>query len=258
MTDSTLVFLIAGLLFPVTLIAMEVGRRLGLRRMAKDPEGVRAGTGVVESAVFALFGLLIAFTFTSAASRYETRRELIVQHTNAIGTAWLRLDLLPAELQPVLRKDFRLYVDEIIKVHQHAGDRKAVKQTMANLGKLQDEIWKLAETAVSWDSRPQVATLALPALNEMFDLTASRYAAARFHVSMVIFWFLIFLSLLASLLAGYAMASAKLRNWLHMILFALLISLTLYVIFDFEYPRRGIIQLSNADHMYIELRKTMQ
>ena len=54
------------------------------------------------------------------------------------------------------------------------------------------------------------------------------------------------------------MASAEHRNWLHMILFALLISLTLYVIFDFEYPRHGIIQLEKADHIYIELRKTMQ
>ena len=98
----------------------------------------------------------------------------------------------------------------------------------------------------------------LPALNEMFDLTASRYAAARFHVSLVILWFLIFLSLLASLLVGYAMASAKRHNWLHMILFALLISLTLYVIFDFEYPRHGVIQLDQADRIYLELRDTMK
>jgi len=258
MNYAYLILLIAGLLFPVTLITMEVGRRLGLRRLAQDPEGARAGVGAVEGAVFALFGLLIAFTFTSAASRYETRRDLIVQHTNAIGTAWLRLDLLDAQVQPTLRKDFRLYVDAIIKVHQQAGDREAVDQTMAYLGKLQNEIWGLAQTAASRDSRPQVATLVLPALNEMFDLTASRYAVSRFHVSLVILWFLIFLSILASLLAGYAMSSAKRRNWLHMILFALLISLTLYVIFDFEYPRHGVIQLNQADRIYLELREAMQ
>ena len=129
---------------------------------------------------------------------------------------------------------------------------------MAHLGKLQNEIWNLAETAVSRDSRPQVATLVLPALNEMFDLTASRYAAARFHVPMVVIGFLIFLSMLASLLVGYAMASAKRRNWLHMIIFALLISLSLYLIFDFEYPRYGIIRLDKADKIYLELRQCMQ
>ena len=258
MDYTYLMLLIASLLFPITLITMEVGRRYGRRRLAEDPEGARAGVGAVEGAVFALFGLLIAFTFTSAASRYETRRDLMVQHTNAIGTAWLRLDLLPAEVQPALKKDFRLYVDAIIKAHQQAGDREAVDQAMTDLGKLQDEIWKLAEKAASRDSRPQVATLVLPALNEMFDLTASRYAALRFHVSIVILWFLVFLSLLTSLLVGYAMASAKRHNWLHMILFGLLISLTLYVIFDFELPRHGVIQLNQADRIYLELRKTMQ
>ena len=258
MDKTYLILFSAGLLFPLMLISMEIGRRFGRRRLAEDPEGARAGAGAVEGAVFALFGLLIAFTFTSAASRFETRRDLIVQHTNAIGTAWLRLDLLPAEVQPAMRKDLRLYLDQIIKVHQQVGDREAVNQTMAYLGKLQNEIWGLAQTAASRDGRPQVATLVLSALNEMFDLSASRYAASRFHVSMVILGFLIFLSVLASLLVGYAMASAKRRNWLHMILFALLISLTLYVIFDFEYPRRGVIRLDKADRIYLELRESMQ
>jgi hypothetical protein len=211
----------------------------------------------VEGAVFALFGLLIAFTFTSAASRYEVRRNLIVQHTNAIGTAWLRLDLLPAAVQQPLRDDFRLYVDGVIKMYGRMGDKIVVEPTLAHLLKLQDEIWKLAETAVSRDSRPQVATLVLPALNEMFDLGASRFAAARFHVSPVVIGFLIFLSMLASLLVGYGMASATHRNWLHMILFALLISSTLYIIVDFEYPRYGIIRLDDADKIYLELRQTM-
>jgi ABC-type glycerol-3-phosphate transport system permease component len=246
------------ILFPLTLLFLEFGWRLGRRRLAEDPKGARAGASAVEGAVFALFGLLIAFTFTSAASRYETRRNLIVQHTNAIGTAWLRLDLLPAEVQQPLRQDFRLYVDGIIKIHGQRRDIQAVEQTMAHLLKVQDEIWKLAETAVSKDSRPQVATLMLPALNEMIDLGASRYAAARFHVSLVVIGFLIFLSMTASLLVGYGMASAQHRNWLHMILFALLVSLTLYIIIDFEYPRYGIIRLDDADKLYIELRQAMK
>jgi len=95
MNQTQLIVLVAVLLFPFTLLFMEAGRRFGRRRLSEDPEGARAGASAVEGAVFALFGLLIAFTFTSAASRYETRRDLILRHTNAIGTAWLRLDLLP-------------------------------------------------------------------------------------------------------------------------------------------------------------------
>jgi hypothetical protein len=258
MNETYLLWFIAALLFPLTLIFLEIGRHFGRKRLAEDPEGARAGASAVEGAVFALFGLLIAFTFSGAASRFEVRRNLIVDHTNAISTAWLRLDLLPPEVKKELRQDFRNYVDGIIRLNRHFADRQIVAETLAELGKLQDKIWKSAETAVSRDGRPQVATLVLPALNEMIDLTASRVAAARFHVQMVVIGFLILLSMLASLLVGYAMAAAQRRNWLHMILFALLISLTLYVIFDFEYPRYGIIRLDQADTIYLELRQSMQ
>src|SRR5512142_402713 len=88
---------------------LELGRRLGRRRQAKDEERARAGLGAVEGAVFALLGLLIAFTFSGAASRFDARRELIVREANAIGTAWLRLSLLPAHAQPGLRDMFRRY-----------------------------------------------------------------------------------------------------------------------------------------------------
>jgi len=119
-----LILLIPVLIFVMTLIMLELGRRMGLKRMTQDPEGARAGTGAVEGAVFALFGLLIAFTFTSAAARYETRRDLIVQHANAIGTAWLRLDLLPEEVQPEIRKNFRQYMDALIKGRTRAPTNK--------------------------------------------------------------------------------------------------------------------------------------
>ena len=102
--------LVIGLFFGM-LVLLEVGRRIGIRRLAKDPEGAEAGVGTVEGAVFALLGLLIAFTFSGAASRFDTRRQLIIEETNDIGTAYLRLDLLSAEAQPGLREKFRQYVE---------------------------------------------------------------------------------------------------------------------------------------------------
>jgi hypothetical protein len=256
--DIDLFLMFGGvILFPVMLIALEIGRRFGLRRLAEDPEGARAGVGAVEGAVFALFGLLIAFTFSSAASRYEARRDLLVQHANAIGTAWLRLDLLPSDVQPALRKDFRLYVDMAIKLPQLAGNPQALDQGMVQVGKLQDNIWNLAETAAQKDGRPQVATLVLPALNDMFDLGASRYAATKYHVSLVIVMLLLFLSVLASILAGFGMAAARRRNWLHMIIFAMLVTLTLFVILDLELPRHGLIGMGKFDQILVDLRQSM-
>ena len=86
---------------PVMLILIELGRRFRIKH--KAPQESTA----IENAVFALFGLLLAFTFSGAVERYDHHRQLIVEETNAIGTAYLRLDLLPPAAQPALRQLFR-------------------------------------------------------------------------------------------------------------------------------------------------------
>jgi hypothetical protein len=69
-----------------------------------------SGLGVIDGAVFGLMGLLLAFSFSGAVSRFETRLQFIVQETNAIGTAWLRVDLLSEAAQAEIRNDFRAYL----------------------------------------------------------------------------------------------------------------------------------------------------
>src|SRR4249919_3373788 len=101
----------AGGLFFGMLICSEIGRRIGISRSTREPDGLPKGAGAAEAAVFALLGLLIAFTFSGAASRFEDRRHLITAEANAIGTAYLRLDLLPADAQPEIRELFRRYID---------------------------------------------------------------------------------------------------------------------------------------------------
>ncbi len=147
MTKMLVAALLAIGLFIGILILLEVGRRLGGRRLAIDPEGARAGTGAVEGAIFALVGLLIAFTFSGAASRFDTRRDLIVQETNAIGTAWLRLDLLPASAQPAIRENFRHYVDARLEVYRKLPDIQAVQAELAKATALQGQIWTQAVAA---------------------------------------------------------------------------------------------------------------
>src|SRR5271170_7615527 len=107
-----IIFLVALFcLFAVVVAQLETGRHLGIRKRAKDPEGATKGLSSMVGAVFALLGLLIAFTFSGAADRFNHRRELIVEEANAIGKAYLRVDLLPAAAQPELREDFRRYLD---------------------------------------------------------------------------------------------------------------------------------------------------
>jgi hypothetical protein len=100
MDHGIYVLLFALGLFLGMLMVLEIGRRIGARRLAEDPKGAEAGVGTVEGAIFALLGLLIAFTFSGAASRFDTRRQLVIEETNDIGTAYLQLDLLPVDAQP--------------------------------------------------------------------------------------------------------------------------------------------------------------
>ena len=95
-------------LFLGMLLFLEVGRRIGLHHLAQEGQLAR-GIGTADGDVFGLLGLLIAFTFSGAASRFEDRRHLITEEANAIGTAYLRLDLLPATSQAELRTLFYEY-----------------------------------------------------------------------------------------------------------------------------------------------------
>ena len=95
------------------LLLLEVGRRIGIREISRDAGGEQAGVGAIESAVFGLFGLLIAFTFSGAITRFDGRRQLVIEETNAIGTAYLRVDLLPTGAQPALRDSFRRYLGRV-------------------------------------------------------------------------------------------------------------------------------------------------
>jgi hypothetical protein len=110
--NLTLIALLTSVgLFLGILAFLEIGRRIGIMRLAHNPEGLAKGGSAAEGAVFALLGLLIAFTFSGAASRFEDRRHLITEEANDIGTAYLRIDLLPSDTQPELRELFRRYTD---------------------------------------------------------------------------------------------------------------------------------------------------
>src|SRR3954466_11459492 len=106
--------LIALGLFVGMLIFLEVGRQLGLQRIAAYGENGRHGVGVVDGVVFSLTALLLGFAFSGATSRFDQRRQLIANEANAAGTAWQRIDPLASEAQGEIRDGFRRYLDELI------------------------------------------------------------------------------------------------------------------------------------------------
>jgi len=249
---------LAAALFLAMMAVIEVGRRLGAARLAKNPEGLAKGIGAPEGAVFGLLGLMIAFTFSGAATRFEARRHLITEEANAVSTAFLRIDLVPEEAQPELRSLFRRYLDSRLTTYANVEDPSATEASIAGSAELQKMIWAKAMAAThrpDVTGRPEV--LIVPALNAMFDISNTRKAATLNHPPMAIFLLLGGLSLVGSLLVGYGISENKHRTWLHAFVFAAITSLSIYVIIDLEFPRLGLIRVDAADQLMIDLRKSM-
>ena len=248
----------AGIFFGV-LVCLMRGRRLGRRAIARHGAAGVSNISSLEAAVFALLGLLIAFTFSGALSRFDVRRGQAVDEANAIGTAYLRIDLLPASTQPLLRETFRNYVDARIATYRALPDLEAASRELARSQDLQREIWAQAVAAIRMpESRREAELLVMPALNQMFDIATVRLAATQLHPPPIIYAMLIALALASALLAGYQSAGATDYDWVHKIGFAAIVALTVYVILDIEYPRLGWVRLDAIDQVIVNVRAGMK
>jgi hypothetical protein len=250
---------VAVVIFFGILLCLMIGRWLGQRDIARYGGAGLPSIGSLEAAVFALLGLLIAFTFSGALTRFDVRRAQAVDEANAVGTAYLRIDLLPAAAQPRLRETFRNYVDARIATYQALPNIEAARQQLARSQQLQSEIWAQAVAATRLpDSRAETELLVMPALNQMFDITTVRVTATQMHPPMIIYAMLIGLALAAALLAGYQSAAEKGYDWVHKIGFAAIVSFTVYVILDLEYPRLGFVRIDAIDQVLVNVRAGMK
>jgi len=258
MSDNAVVFVFLPSLFVCILLFVWLGRRIGGQRTREETERERVGLVTVETAIYALLGLMVAFTFSGATSRFDTRRAQTVQEANAIGTAYLRLDLLPAAAQPALRAKFRGYTEARIAVYRALPNMQASNAAASRATALQTEIWSDAVAALK-NASPQASLLLLPALNDMIDITTTRLVALRTHTPVVILFALVVLTLICSLLIGYGLAGGKaFATNLHMIGFALMMTVTIYVILDLDHPRVGLIRLDYVDEALMDVRDAMR
>ena len=252
-----LFFLFGVGLFGCILLALETGRRFGVRLGMRRTKGASEGVGAVDGAVFGLMGLLIGFTFSSAASRFDARRASVVQEANTIGTAYLRMKLLPIQYQPEMQDRFRRYIEARIAAYKKLPDLAAARAELQKVAILQGQIWTDAIAGCMETRDPAVKSLVLGSLNEMFDMAQTRTEQSRIHPPMVIPVMLLLVVLVCSMLAGNLMAGNEVRNWIHILLFSLSLSVAVLVILDLEYPRIGSIRLDDWDRVLLDLRASM-
>jgi len=255
-THFTLLALsIAVALFAALLAMVKAGRRFGMRA-ARDGDRGQSGLGGAEGAVYGLMGLLIAFSFSGAASRFEKRRELLVAEANAIGTAYLRVDLLRAEHQPAIRAVFRQYLDSRLAAYRKLPDMEASQAELLRSQQLGTNLWRLALEATRAAESPSVPMLFLPPLNEAFDVATTRAAQSFSHPPAAIFVMLVGLSLVSAFIVGFGMAGNE-HSRLHQLAYAGVLACTIWVIVDLEFPRLGLIRVDAIDQVLVQTRRGM-
>ena len=243
-------------LFLAQLFAIEAGRRAGRKRAAAAGSKEESdGLGGAEGAVYGLLGLLIALTFSGAAERFEQRRDLIIDEANAIGTSWLRVDLLPAATQAPVRAAFVKYVDSRILAYGLVPDVAAARAELARSFTLQTVLWKETIEALRAPDAPNPFTV-LPPMNEMFDHASTRAARINAHPPTAIYVLLVALALLSAFLVGFGMAANE-RGRLHAVAYSAVLATVIYFIVDIEFPRLGLIRIDASDQLLVDLRRGM-
>jgi hypothetical protein len=214
--------------------ASEIGHALGLR---DDKE---ANVATLEAAVLGLLALMLSFTFAMAVSRFDDRREAVLEEANAIGTAALRARLLPAphnaESLKLLQQYAGLRVETATPINASGLDARIERSNA-----LQERLWKEAGSAVAKDNGMVPTGLYIQALNKVFDDQQSRVVAYRRRVPSVIFLALYGIAAIGIGFAGFASGLERRRWRLPVYTVNLLAALVILLIQDLDRPDSGSI-----------------
>jgi len=255
---ATAIFLAFLMMIFLASVGLQLlGHHVGAHWRARGMSAVGESTTAIQASLFALLGLLIAFTVSGGATRLEARQRLIVDEANAIGTAYLRIDMMPPAHQPALRELFRRYAEARIAIFSQVKHLHEVRAAHDRAVDLQRQIWDAAVAAQAEVHDTRTATLALPAINAMIDLTTARDAAVQTHVPISMFVLLVVLAFACAFLAGVEMSKQPRPSEFHMLAFAGTLALICYVIVNVEFPRLGLVRLGRFDHFLVIARQQM-
>jgi len=232
--------LVIAVLVAATFGASQFGYRWGLRKSERET-GDAAQLGTIQGAVLGLLGLLLGFSFAGASGRFFDRLDLITQEANAIGTAYLRAELLPAPHASHLQQALREYTRYRVEFFE-TGTEQDEPKLVADMVQQHNSLWSAARDGVL--EAPQFAVAVLPPVNEVLDLHALRLAAAHRHLPLPIIALLISAAAIGLLSVGFGCGLSGKRPRLMTMCLSTLVATVLWVTIDFEFPKQGLIQLN--------------
>jgi len=222
------------------LLAAKGGFLLGARVRASAGSGEVAELGTTVGGLLGLLGLLLAFTFGMAGERFDRRKTLVIEEANAIGTAWLRTDLIQEPQRTLARDALREYT----RARLEAANVSKRDEALARSERLQVTMWSITAAAATASPTATVA-LFVAAVNEVIDMHARRVAAAmRNPIPPVIFATLYAVAILVLGALGYARGLTGDRSTVATAILTLVLSVVIILILDLDRPYEGLLTVS--------------
>lgn len=245
-------WIISVVLFILLILSMLAGRQFGMKR-GKDYADNPANTAIVGS-VYALMGLMFAFTFGMSGGRFDERKHVIVEEANCISTAILRLDLYADSVKPLFRKNFKDYLEARIAYYNAKADTALIRRSLEDRDRYSIELWKIAATNSRIGANLVASNQMIPALNQMFDISNTRFWGEYDRTPSSILTMLFSLSLIGAFMMGYTSAGKGKFDYAMAVAFCFLIAMVIFFIIDLDKPRRGIITVDRHAKAIVDLR----
>jgi hypothetical protein len=224
------------------MVATEAGYRLGRKSEPNVPKNTKSQISTVEAALLGVLALLLGFTMSMAVSRFEIRKQLVLEEADAIGTSCLRAQLLPAPAGPEILGLLRQYINLRVQYGTVGNDLARLQHLNTQTAHLQMEIWNKTNAYAQQNPNPVTVGLLLQSLNQTFDVGEARWMAFQNHVPESVIYVNAAVGLLSAMLVGYSFGVSGRRNIFSMCVLAISITLVLAVIIDLDRPRSGFIR----------------
>jgi len=236
----------------VILLSVEGGYLLGRRRRGRPEQEMEAPVGGMVGVILGLLAFMLAFTFGMASERFETRRQVLLDEVNAIGTAYLRADLLAEPHRAETRNLLREYVDVRLEAVQPGKLAHAIRRSE----ELHGLLWSQATAGAESNPGSIMTGLCIQSLNEVIDLHSKRLQAAlRSRIPGSIWAALYLIAILGVAAMGYHAGLTGTSRTLAVLALALAFSAVMLLIADLDRPQEGLLKVSQQ--AMIDLRNTM-
>lgn len=245
-------FVMALVIFSLIILFIWFGYAFNKIRTTRYPEVLKQTPGAIEGSVVGIMSLLLGFTFSFVVSRYEVRRQLIVDEMVDVNTAIFRCDLFPDSTRKLLRQDFREYLETRKDYFEKGGDETKVLEALKKSKEISHRIWQ----RVVFDSdNPQVRLRSqqmIPALSSLLNSIIVRDESRKTGVPPPILWTLLILVLITAFFLGGNLFGKK-KFKILVIGYSLILALTLNLIIELNTPRTGLINLTSTQQKMNDL-----